>query len=44
MSAIIIEAQLHDPTQEIAVLVKSRTHLQDIIVSLQSHEINFEAV
>ena len=44
VSAIISEAQLHDPTQEIAVLVKSRTHLQDIIVSLQSHEINFEAV
>ena len=44
VSAIISEAQQQDPTQEIAVLVRSRTHLQDIIVSLQSHEINFEAV
>jgi len=44
VSTIISKALQQDPTQEIAVLVKSRTHLQDIIVSLQSHEINFEAV
>ena len=44
VSAIITKAQQQDPTQEIAVLVKSRAHLQDIIISLQSHKINFEAV
>jgi len=44
VSAIISEAQQQDSTQEIAVLVRSRTHLQDIMASLQSHEINFEAV
>ena len=44
VSTIISKVLQQNPTQEIAVLVKSRTHLQDIIVSLQSHEINFEAV
>ena len=44
VSAIIIKAKQQDQTQKIAVLVKSRTHLQDIIISLQSHKINFEAV
>ena len=44
VSAIISEAQQKNPAQEIAVLVRSRNHLQDIMVSLQSHGINFEAV
>jgi len=41
----IIKDSLKDnPNQEIAVLVKSRIHLKEIISSLQSHKINFEAI
>ena len=41
----IIKDSLKDnPNQEIAVLVKSRVHLKEIISSLQSHKINFEAI
>ena len=42
--AIIKDSLKDNPNQEIAVLVKSRIHLKEIISSLQSHKINFEAI
>jgi len=42
--AIIKDSLQDNPNQEIAVLVKSRIHLKEIISSLQSHKINFEAI
>ncbi len=42
--AIIKNSLKDNPNQEIAVLVKSRIHLKEIISSLQSHKINFEAI
>ena len=41
---IIITSLQDNPSQEIAVLVKSRTHLNEIISSLEFHKINFEAI
>ena len=42
--AIVKDSLKDNPNQEIAVLVKSRIHLKEIISSLQSHKINFEAI
>ena len=41
---IITNSINENPNQEIAVLVRSRSHLKQIILSLQFHKINFEAL
>ena len=41
---IINDSLRDDSEQEIAILVRSRSHLKEIIRSLQFHRINFEAI